>query len=74
MSTHRVFGDDCTIPGGQHQIGDRHSEGRGTFLEWTGEAWTRVCPDCDTPMAGQDADGWLACDLCGLRAVDAGKR
>lgn len=72
MAAHPVFGDDCDLP--EHQVGDRHDNGNGTFQEWTGAVWALVCPECDVPMAGRDPDGWLACELCGIRAVEAVER
>lgn len=39
-------------------------------LEWTGTAWTAVCPVCDKAMTERDPQGYLACGDCGLRAVE----
>lgn len=47
------------------RCGDR--DGR---LEWTGQAWTLVCPDCDLPMTEYNGRAELCCPACGLAAVD----
>lgn len=39
-------------------------------LEWTGQAWTMVCPDCDLPMTEYNDRSRLCCASCGLAASD----
>lgn len=52
-------------------VGDRDRPGGGSLdLEWTGDAWTPVCPADDVPMDTRDGDGWLCCQVCHVRAVD----
>jgi hypothetical protein len=55
------------------RIGSRYNDQPGTtrVLEWTGEAWTPVCPTDDVAMKIRDAEGWLVCHICGVRAADA---
>lgn len=71
--TRYFHGPDCKVVGLRHQPGDRHWELGTCDDEWTGEFWTRVCPDCDQPMNGRDRD-WLCCAFCGLRATEVKPR
>ncbi|MEU4558452.1 hypothetical protein AB0F72_08680 [Actinoplanes sp. NPDC023936] len=48
------------------QVGDRHQPG-ALPLEWTGEAWTSVCPIDEVPLTGEDEKGRLCCTVCGRR-------
>jgi hypothetical protein len=52
-------------------VGERHQEpGMVLANEWTGEAWTSVCPVDDVPMLDRQWEGelgWLACQVCGRR-------
>ena len=54
--------------------GDRLWEIGTVDQVWDGEAWTRVCPRCDQPMHGRDAEGWLCCTFCGIRFDEVPRR
>jgi hypothetical protein len=63
----RWFELPCDFPAvSEHQPGDRHWQIGERDTEWTGRAWTLVCPSCDVPMVGRTGAGWLCCDRCGL--------
>lgn len=49
--------------------GDRHDDG-DSLTEWTGTAWTSVCPVDDVPLVDRDDAGWLCCGVCGRRATE----
>lgn len=69
---HRVFPADCPLPAGEHVVGDRHANDHHLPDELTAAGtWTAVCPEDDKPMLDRDPEGWLACEWCGVRAVDA---
>jgi hypothetical protein len=49
-------------------VGERHqAPGAALPSEWTGTAWTPVCPVDDVPMGGRDEQGWLCCQECWQR-------
>lgn len=51
MSAHREFPLDCNLPGGAHQVGDRHVEGGRVVDELTEDgSWASVCPIDDVPL------------------------
>lgn len=53
------------------EIGERHQEpGEALPSQWTGDAWTPVCPVDDVPLLDRQWEGvlgWLACQVCGKR-------
>ena len=53
------------------KLGDRHDDGVGHILQWTGTELTPVCPKCDKPMLVYNDKGRLSCGICGLLAMDA---
>lgn len=50
------------------QPGDRYDG-----MEWTGDAWTAVCPVDDVPMTEYNAQGELACPTCGVSFLEYGR-
>lgn len=66
------FSEDCDIVG--HQPGDRHWHIGGSDSEWTGDAWTVVCPVDDLPMTARDGQGWLVCGVCGMKSTQVPAR
>lgn len=68
MSAHRTFPWDCDLPGGEHQVGDRHVEKGRVVDELTADGtWSPVCPVDDVPLTAKNTLGWLVCPKC-LRA------
>lgn len=49
--------------------GDRHDG-----MEWTGDAWTVVCPVDDVAMTEHDASGKLCCAVCGVSYLEFVRR
>lgn len=49
-------------------VGERYQEPDMPLAnEWTGQAWTSVCPVDDAPLSDWDGEGWLCCQVCGRR-------
>lgn len=53
------------------KLGERY-QNPGMLLanEWTGSAWTSVCPNDEVALTERDDDGWLICPVCGRRHHD----
>jgi hypothetical protein len=46
-------------------VGDRLGN-----MEWTGEAWTVVCPVDDVAMTEYNASAELCCSVCGVSYLE----
>jgi hypothetical protein len=52
-------------------VGERYQEPDMVLAnEWTGDAWTSVCPDDEVALTARDEGGWLICPVCRRRHND----
>lgn len=50
------------------EVGERHqAAGLEKWMEWTGDAWTAVCPTDDVALTARDDEGQLICPTCRRR-------